>query len=89
LVGRGSHEIYLFHMFVVFALIDAFELLQPSIAGIPLWYLSMLLLSIGCGYVIFSLYSEPLNKRFRTLGLWNRPKRSSAPRSKSSTSNDR
>ncbi len=67
-VGRGSYEIYLFHMLVVLGLIGLFKHLKPSLSLIPLWYLAMLLLSISIGMALFRYYSEPLNLRLRARG---------------------
>jgi peptidoglycan/LPS O-acetylase OafA/YrhL len=66
IVGRGSYEIYLFHMLVVLGLISLFKRLKPATSLIPLWYLAMLLLSILIGLVIFKFYSEPLNHWLRS-----------------------
>ncbi|MFL6601760.1 MAG: acyltransferase family protein [Steroidobacteraceae bacterium] len=64
-IGRCSYEIYLFHMLVVLGLIGVFKRMHPAINTIPLWYLSMLLLSILLGYLVARFYSEPLNRRLR------------------------
>jgi len=64
-IGRCSYEIYLFHMLVVLGLIGLFKRIQPAVKTIPVWYLSMLLLSILLGYVVSRFYSEPLNRRLR------------------------
>jgi peptidoglycan/LPS O-acetylase OafA/YrhL len=63
-IGRGSYEIYLFHMLVVLALLNLFKKIQPA-AMIPVCYLAMLVLSVLMGYAISRLYSEPLNRLLR------------------------
>jgi len=64
-IGRCSYEIYLFHMLVVLSLIGLFKRMHPAMKTIPLWYVSMLLLSILLGYLVSRIYSEPLNRRLR------------------------
>jgi peptidoglycan/LPS O-acetylase OafA/YrhL len=62
--GRSSYEIYLTHMFVVFAGMRLFKLAQAG--HFFVWYAGMLLASIGLGYCISKYYSEPLNQAIRS-----------------------
>jgi peptidoglycan/LPS O-acetylase OafA/YrhL len=66
MIGRRSYEIYLFHMPVVLAAIWLFNRLQPRTRMIPIWYVSMLLASLLLGFLVYGLYSEPLNRRLRS-----------------------
>jgi peptidoglycan/LPS O-acetylase OafA/YrhL len=77
-IGRCSYEIYLFHMLVVLGLIGLFKRMHPALKTIPLWYLAMLLLSVSLGYAVSLFYSEPLNRRLRSRGLWSRNRESLA-----------
>ena len=66
-LGRRSYEIYLTHMFVLFFLFDRFVALgKPLRLVAPLF-----LITIPCaglfGALVAHLYSEPLNRRLRTL----------------------
>jgi peptidoglycan/LPS O-acetylase OafA/YrhL len=66
-LGRRSYEIYLTHMFILFLLFDRFVALgKPLRLVAPLF-----LIAIPCaglfGALVAHLYSEPLNRRLRTL----------------------
>jgi len=71
LVGRGSYEIYLTHMFVVLGLMHPFKALfgtaptAPSTAAYWTTYGIMLALSVLFGYVVQRWFSEPLNEALR------------------------
>ncbi|MBN4914089.1 hypothetical protein IDG46_30145, partial [Staphylococcus sp. EG-SA-13] len=58
-LGRNSYEVYLTHMFVVFAL---FNLLRSPVA---LLFIAALVLAALLGEVVARVYSEPLNRRLR------------------------
>jgi peptidoglycan/LPS O-acetylase OafA/YrhL len=62
--GRSSYEIYLTHMFVVFAGMRLFKLAQAG--HFFVWYAAMLLASIALGYCVSKYYSEPLNHAIRS-----------------------
>jgi peptidoglycan/LPS O-acetylase OafA/YrhL len=66
-LGRHSYEIYLTHMFVLLILFDRFVALgKPLVLVAPLF-----VVAIPCaglfGALVAHLYSEPLNRRLRTL----------------------
>ena len=63
-VGRSSYEIYLTHMLVVLGMIPLIVELRPE-ASIPLWYGTLLALSVALGTFVRHVYSEPLNKALR------------------------
>lgn len=68
--GCNSYEVYLTHMFVVWPMVGFFFYFHQSIHRAPLWFLAILALAGGLGYVLARFYSEPLNHRLRT-GLIN------------------
>ena len=68
--GRNSYEVYLTHMFAVWAMVGLFFHFHQSIHLAPLWFLATLALAGGLGYLAARFYSEPLNHRLRT-GLFN------------------
>lgn len=63
--GRSSYEIYLTHMLVILGLMPLIKALSPHGAMIVGWYGVLLLLSLALGWVVYSIYSEPMNKRLR------------------------
>jgi peptidoglycan/LPS O-acetylase OafA/YrhL len=67
IIGRCSYEIYLFHMMVVLALIAIARHVHSAPRTFPLWYAAMLGGSILLGYLVARVYSEPLNRRIRTV----------------------
>jgi peptidoglycan/LPS O-acetylase OafA/YrhL len=65
-LGQRSYEIYLTHMFVVFALFDLFVLAgKPMRAVFPL-FIAVIIISALLGEVVARLYSEPLNHAIRS-----------------------
>jgi peptidoglycan/LPS O-acetylase OafA/YrhL len=68
-LGQRSYEIYLTHMFVVFALFDLFVLAgKPMLAVIPL-FIAVIIISALLGELVACFYSEPLNRAIRS--RWN------------------
>ena len=65
--GRRSYEIYLTHMFLVFACFDYFMTTSRSLKAIPLLFLITLLLAGVLGELVGRFYSEPANRRLRAL----------------------
>jgi peptidoglycan/LPS O-acetylase OafA/YrhL len=69
-VGRCSYEIYLTHMFVVFAFFIAFQALfgkqAPLQAMYPASYAFVLIASVLIGYAVSHWFSEPANRALRT-----------------------
>ena len=65
LLGRRSYEIYLTHMFVVFALFQLFLDSGKPIGAVPALFLISILISGLLGETIARFYSEPLNQRLR------------------------
>jgi peptidoglycan/LPS O-acetylase OafA/YrhL len=64
-LGRRSYEIYLTHMFVVFALFALFKSAGRSLAAVPLFFLGVILLSGLLGELVARFFSEPMNRLIR------------------------
>ena len=64
-LGRRSYEIYLTHMFVVFALFALFLDFNKPLRGVPALFLSTILISAVLGELVARLYSEPMNRWLR------------------------
>jgi peptidoglycan/LPS O-acetylase OafA/YrhL len=64
-MGRSSYEIYLTHMFVVFALFEIFLRFGKPLRGIPLLFISTLLLAAWLGALTAQFFAEPMNRRLR------------------------
>jgi peptidoglycan/LPS O-acetylase OafA/YrhL len=64
--GRNSYEVYLTHMFAIWPMVGLFFYFHQSIHLAPLWFLGMLALAGGLGYLVARFYSEPLNHQLRT-----------------------
>ena len=64
-LGRRSYEVYLTHMFVVFALFDLFESARLSLGAVPGLFASVILVSGLFGGWIARFYSEPMNRLIR------------------------
>jgi peptidoglycan/LPS O-acetylase OafA/YrhL len=75
-LGRRSYEIYLTHMFVVFLAFDLFLKAGKPMAGVPIFFLAVILAGAALGELVARYYSEPLNRairlgfsrRYRSLG---------------------
>lgn len=65
LLGRRSYEIYLTHMFVVFALLHIFLAEGKPMAGVPLFFVGVVLLGAILGELVARFYSEPMNRWLR------------------------
>jgi peptidoglycan/LPS O-acetylase OafA/YrhL len=64
-VGRWSYEIYLTHMFVVFATVAVFKSIGASLAYVGVWYVGALIASVLLGAFVARAYSEPVNAALR------------------------
>lgn len=60
-LGQHSYEIYLTHMFVVFALFDLFLYLGKPMRLVVPFFLSAIIISAILGALVARLYSEPMN----------------------------
>jgi peptidoglycan/LPS O-acetylase OafA/YrhL len=65
LLGRRSYEIYLSHMFVVFALFAIFVHAGKPLWAVPVLFLAVIAVAGALGELIARFYSEPMNRRLR------------------------
>ena len=64
-LGQRSYEVYLTHMFVVFALFELFAVAGRPISAVPALFILAILMSGVLGEVVARLYSEPMNRQLR------------------------
>lgn len=64
-LGQRSYEIYLTHMFIVFAFFEIFLRTGKQMSYIPILFLTTILASALLGDLVARLYSEPLNDYLR------------------------
>jgi peptidoglycan/LPS O-acetylase OafA/YrhL len=70
MLGRRSYEIYLTHMFLVFALFGLFLRMGKPAPLIPLLFATVIVAAGIVGTLTARVYSEPLNRRLRA--RWQR-----------------
>jgi peptidoglycan/LPS O-acetylase OafA/YrhL len=64
-LGRRSYEIYLTHMFVVFAGFQVFVLDGMPIRAVVPMFLSVIVIAAFCGELVARYFSEPMNHLIR------------------------
>jgi len=64
-LGQRSYEVYLTHMFVVFALFGLFKSAGLPLGAVPVLFISVILISGLLGELVARFYSEPMNRRIR------------------------
>ena len=64
-IGQYSYEVYLTHMFVVWAFFALFLKAGSSIGLVPVLILSTILVAGALGFLISRFFSEPLNRKIR------------------------
>jgi peptidoglycan/LPS O-acetylase OafA/YrhL len=64
-LGRLSYEVYLTHMFVVFALFGLFVAAGKPLPGVPILFVATILIAGLLGELVARFYSEPVNRRLR------------------------
>jgi peptidoglycan/LPS O-acetylase OafA/YrhL len=64
-LGRRSYEVYLTHMFVVFALFGLFKSAGAELGAVPILFIGVILISGVLGELVARFYSEPMNRRLR------------------------
>jgi peptidoglycan/LPS O-acetylase OafA/YrhL len=64
-LGRRSYEVYLTHMFVVFALFRLYKSAGPSLGAVPLLFVGVILIAGLLGELVARFYSEPMNRLIR------------------------
>jgi len=71
-IGQYSYEVYLTHMFVVFALFNLFVAVGKPMSLVPVLFVIVILVSGVLGGIVANFYSEPLNRRLRNRSESNR-----------------
>ena len=64
-IGQYSYEVYLTHMFVVFAFFGLFLDAGARMRLVPVLFVATILVAGGLGAAVSSLYSEPMNRLLR------------------------
>jgi peptidoglycan/LPS O-acetylase OafA/YrhL len=64
-LGERSYEVYLTHMFVVFALFQLFVRAGKPLEAVPVLFASAILISGVLGAAVARFYSEPMNRILR------------------------
>ena len=64
-LGQRSYEVYLTHMFVVFGALHVFLAFGTPIAGVPLFFIGVIVAAGLLGELVARFYSEPLNRKLR------------------------
>jgi peptidoglycan/LPS O-acetylase OafA/YrhL len=72
LLGQSSYEVYLTHMFVVFALFHLFLRFGGHVAAVPVLFLSVIVVSGLLGEFVARTFSEPVNQFIRM--RWRSPR---------------
>jgi peptidoglycan/LPS O-acetylase OafA/YrhL len=65
-LGQRSYEVYLTHMFVVFACLQIFLAAGKPMAGVPVFFIAVILISSVVGEAVARFYSEPMNRLLRS-----------------------
>jgi peptidoglycan/LPS O-acetylase OafA/YrhL len=77
LLGQYSYEVYLTHMFVVFALFHLFLRFGGLVAAVPVLFLSVIAVSGLLGAFVARTFSEPVNQFIRI--RWRSPRQVRRP----------
>lgn len=64
-IGQYSYEVYLTHMFVVFALFHLYVGAGASLRLVPVLFVAVILISGVLGGAVAKFYSEPMNRLLR------------------------
>jgi peptidoglycan/LPS O-acetylase OafA/YrhL len=64
-LGQRSYEVYLTHMFIVFAFFHVFLSAGKQMKGVPILFVATILVSGLVGQAVARLYSEPMNRYLR------------------------
>jgi peptidoglycan/LPS O-acetylase OafA/YrhL len=64
-LGRRSYEVYLTHMFVVFALFGLYKSVGLPLGAVPVLFIGVILISSLLGELVARFYSEPMNRLIR------------------------
>jgi peptidoglycan/LPS O-acetylase OafA/YrhL len=64
-LGQCSYEVYLSHMFVVFAFFAIFVNYGNPMWSVPLLFVATLVVAASAGHILARFFSEPLNRMLR------------------------
>lgn len=64
-LGQRSYEVYLTHMFVVFALFSLFVKIGKPIHAVPVLFLTVIVIAGLLGDAVARFFSDPMNRRLR------------------------
>lgn len=64
-MGQRSYEVYLTHMFVVFACFQLFLTAGKPMGGVPAFFIGAVIISGVFGEAVARFYSEPMNRYLR------------------------
>jgi peptidoglycan/LPS O-acetylase OafA/YrhL len=64
-LGQCSYEVYLTHMFVVFAFFAIFVKYGNPIWSVPLLFVATVVVAAVAGDIVARFFSEPLNRMLR------------------------
>jgi peptidoglycan/LPS O-acetylase OafA/YrhL len=64
-LGQRSYEVYLTHIFVVFALFDLFLKAGKPIRGVPALFIAVIVIAGLLGEVVARFFSDPMNRLLR------------------------
>jgi peptidoglycan/LPS O-acetylase OafA/YrhL len=64
-LGQRSYEVYLTHMFVVFALYDWFRAAGSPLPAVPVLFIGVILAAGLVGGLVARFYSDPMNRLLR------------------------
>jgi peptidoglycan/LPS O-acetylase OafA/YrhL len=64
-LGRCSYEVYLTHMFVVFAFFAIFMRCGSPIWSVPLLFIATVVVAAAAGDIVARFFSEPVNRTLR------------------------
>jgi peptidoglycan/LPS O-acetylase OafA/YrhL len=64
-LGQRSYEVYLVHMFVVFALFNLFVTHGEHLSNVPALFVAVIFVAIVVGELVARFYSEPMNRELR------------------------
>jgi peptidoglycan/LPS O-acetylase OafA/YrhL len=67
MLGRRSYEVYLTHMFVVFAFFNLFVAAGKPFWTVPALFLTVIIVSALLGSIVARFFSDPMNYKLREL----------------------
>jgi peptidoglycan/LPS O-acetylase OafA/YrhL len=65
-LGQRGYEVYLTHMFVVFAFFDLFVAMGKPMWAVAILFIATVMVAALLGHLVASLYSETMNRKLRS-----------------------